>query len=90
MSSCFPPSHLCPRSFPYSHARQIFGYPVMVLATVAIGLLGMSVWACSHAFTVGMRVGATHFSASPQWQWRAYRNQDFQLGGNDVGRQDPI
>jgi cytochrome c oxidase subunit I len=40
--------------------KAIFGYPVMVLATIAIGFIGMSVWA-HHMFTVGMSAGANTF-----------------------------
>src|SRR3989442_2186740 len=45
---------------PVFSRKAIFGYPVMVLATVAIGFIGMSVWA-HHMFTVGMSAGANTF-----------------------------
>src|ERR1700722_20056037 len=45
---------------PVFSRKAIFGYPVMVLATVAIGFIGMSVWA-HHMFTVGMSTGANTF-----------------------------
>src|ERR1700751_3964700 len=40
--------------------KPIFGYPVMVAATVAIGLVSMSVWA-HHMFTIGMNSYANSF-----------------------------
>jgi cytochrome c oxidase subunit I len=45
---------------PVFSRKAIFGYPVMVLATIAIGFIGMSVWA-HHMFTVGMSAGANTF-----------------------------
>jgi cytochrome c oxidase subunit 1 len=45
---------------PVFSRKAIFGYPVMVLATVAIGFISMSVWA-HHMFTVGMSAGANTF-----------------------------
>ena len=50
----------CPKSFRYFRAKPIFGYPVMVAATVCIGFISMSVWA-HHMFTVGMSSGANTF-----------------------------
>src|SRR6201987_729641 len=38
---------------PVFSRKAIFGYPVMVAATVAIGFVSMSVWA-HHMFTIGM------------------------------------
>jgi cytochrome c oxidase subunit I len=45
---------------PVFSRKAIFGYTVMVLATVAIGFISMSVWA-HHMFTVGMTAGANTF-----------------------------
>jgi cytochrome c oxidase subunit 1 len=45
---------------PVFSRKAIFGYPVMVLATIAIGFIGMSVWA-HHLFTIGMSAGANTF-----------------------------
>ncbi len=45
---------------PVFSRKAIFGYPVMVAATVCIGFIGMSVWA-HHMFTVGMSSNANTF-----------------------------
>jgi len=45
---------------PVFSRKPIFGYPVMVAATVCIGFISMSVWA-HHMFTVGMSAKANGF-----------------------------
>jgi len=45
---------------PVFSRKVMFGYPVMVGATVAIGFLSMAVWA-HHMFTVGMSANANSF-----------------------------
>jgi cytochrome c oxidase subunit I len=45
---------------PVFSRKVMFGYPVMVGATVAIGFLSMAVWA-HHMFTVGMSAHANSF-----------------------------
>src|SRR3984885_6199931 len=45
---------------PVFSRKPIFGYPVMVGATVAIGFISMSVWA-HHMFTIGMSAAANTF-----------------------------
>jgi cytochrome c oxidase subunit I len=45
---------------PVFSRKAIFGYPVMVVATIAIAFIGMSVWA-HHMFTIGMSAGANTF-----------------------------
>jgi cytochrome c oxidase subunit 1 len=47
---------------PVFSRKAIFGYPVMVGATIAIGFISMSVWA-HHMFTVGMGANANTFFA---------------------------
>jgi cytochrome c oxidase subunit I len=47
---------------PVFSRKPIFGYPVMVAATVGIGFVSMSVWA-HHMFTVGMSSSANSFFA---------------------------
>ena len=47
---------------PVFSRKPIFGYPVMVAATVAIGLVSTSVWA-HHMFTIGMNSYANSFFA---------------------------
>src|ERR1051325_4405125 len=45
---------------PVFSRKPIFGYPVMVAATVAIGFVSLSVWA-HHMFTIGMSASANTF-----------------------------
>lgn len=45
---------------PVFSRKAIFGYPIMVAATVAIAFISMSVWA-HHMFTVGMNSNANTF-----------------------------
>ncbi len=45
---------------PVFSRKAIFGYPVMVAATICIGFIGMSGWA-HHMFTVGMDSNANTF-----------------------------
>jgi cytochrome c oxidase subunit 1 len=47
---------------PVFSRKAIFGYPVMVAATVDIGFVSMSVWA-HHMFTIGMNSYANSFFA---------------------------
>jgi cytochrome c oxidase subunit I len=47
---------------PVFSRKAIFGYPIMVAATLAIGLISMSVWA-HHMFTVGMSANGNMFFA---------------------------
>src|SRR3984885_10131977 len=45
---------------PVFSRKAIFGYPIMVAATICIGFISMSVWA-HHMFTVGMSSSANTF-----------------------------
>ncbi len=45
---------------PVFSRKAIFGYPIMVAATVAIGFISMAVWA-HHMFTVGLSPNANTF-----------------------------
>jgi cytochrome c oxidase subunit I len=61
---------------PVFSRKAIFGYPVMVAATICIGFIGMSVWA-HHMLTVGIKFGRKHlFCAVHDGDCRSYRHQD--------------
>ncbi len=61
---------------PVFSRKAIFGYPVMVGATVAIGFISMSVWA-HHMFTVGMGANLQHlFRDLDHGDRRSDRHQD--------------
>jgi cytochrome c oxidase subunit 1 len=47
---------------PVFSRKPIFGYPIMVAATICIGFVSMSVWA-HHMFTIGMNSYANSFFA---------------------------
>jgi cytochrome c oxidase subunit 1 len=47
---------------PVFSRKVIFGYPIMVAATVAIGFIGLSVWA-HHMFAIGMTPASNSFFA---------------------------
>src|SRR5258708_6490794 len=73
---------------PVFSRKAIFGYPVMVAATVCIGFIGMSVWA-HHMFTVGMSSNAnTFFVLSTMAIAVSDGDQNLQLARHDVGRED--
>ena len=72
---------------PVFSRKPIFGYPVMVAATVAIGFVSMSVWA-HHMFTIGMNsYGNTFFAITTMIVGGSHRNQNLQLAWHHVGRQ---
>ena len=75
---------------PVFSRKAIFGYPIMVGATVAIGFVSHGVWA-HHMFTVGMTLDREHLLRDvDHGDRRADRHQDLQLAGDDVGRKDSI
>jgi heme/copper-type cytochrome/quinol oxidase subunit 1 len=74
---------------PVFSRKAIFGYPVMVAATVAIGFISMSVWA-HHMFTIGMTSNANTFFVLSTMAIAVPRNKNLQLAGHYVGRQTRI
>ncbi|MFM7735137.1 MAG: cytochrome c oxidase subunit I [Alphaproteobacteria bacterium] len=48
---------------PVFSRKPLFGYPIMVAATICIGMISMSVWA-HHMFAVGLEPGANTFFAA--------------------------
>ena len=75
---------------PVFSRKAIFGYPAMVAASVGIAFVSLGVWA-HHMFTVGMTsVGNAFFVLSTMLVGIPTGHQDFQLGGDDLGRQDSL
>jgi cytochrome c oxidase subunit 1 len=70
---------------PVFSRKAIFGYPVMVGATLAIAFVSLSVWA-HHMFTIGMTSTSNTFFAVFDNDGRySDGHQNLQLAGNDVG-----
>ena len=75
---------------PVFSRKPIFGYPVMVAATVCIAFVSMSVWA-HHMFTIGMTSYANSFFAITTMAVGVPTGiKIFNWLGDDVGRQDPV
>ena len=55
-----PPFGIASEIIPVFSRKPIFGYPIMVAASVAIGTISISVWA-HHMFAVGMSPAANSF-----------------------------
>ena len=72
---------------PVFSRKPIFGYPVMVGASVCIAFVSMSVWA-HHMFSVGMSSYSNSFFFAHNYGRRcSHRNQDLQLDWHDLGRE---
>jgi cytochrome c oxidase subunit 1 len=60
MFSSFLPFAFVSEIVPVFSRKAIFGYPIMVAATLCIGFISMSVWA-HHMFTIGMSAAGNTF-----------------------------
>ena len=75
---------------PVFSRKVIFGYQVMVAASCAIAFISLGVWA-HHMFAVGMTpAGNAFFVTSTMLVVNSDRNQNLQLAGDHLGRQDPL
>ena len=75
---------------PVFSRKPIFGYAVMVGATVMIAFISLGVWA-HHMFSVGMTAVGQHLLRHlDDARGRPDRHQDLQLARHDVWRQNPL